>query len=206
MVWSNAKLHLCSDAGDKTHCLHGNCNTLDGCSSFESLDSLYPQVSAKHRWRLHCCLCYQGIIYDVISLCLSLYNHTTETSNCLCKFCSPWSDLIWSEHDKRYFTSYHWKLQWLCTGKYGPVEHESKRTFPIPAILLGLGWLSNVISAIMVYIQRRKLERLEGFAILSLGLSKKYPNKIPRSLESLIGNCSICGLVLVLAILSFKIK
>ena len=112
----------------------------------------------------------------------------------------------WSEHDKRYFTSYHWKLQWLCTGKYGPVEHESKRTFPIPEILLGLGWLSNVISAIMVYIQRRKLERLEGFAILSLGLSKKYPNKIPRSLESLIGNCSICGLVLVLAILSFKIK
>ena len=104
MVRSNAKLHLCSDAGDKTHCLHGNCNTLDGCSSFESLDSLYPQVSAKHRWRLHCCLCYQGIIYDVISLCLSLYNHTTETSNCLCKFCSPWP-LIWAWQKILYFIS-----------------------------------------------------------------------------------------------------
>ena len=104
MVRSNAKLHLCSHAGDKTHCLHGNCNTLDGCSSFESLDSLYPQVSAKHRWRLHCCLCYQGIIYDVISLCLSLYNHTTETSNCLCKFCSPWP-LIWTGQKIFYFIS-----------------------------------------------------------------------------------------------------
>ena len=73
-------------------------------------------------------------------------------------------------------------------------------------MLFGLGWISNVISAIMVYNQRRKLERLEDFAILSQGLSKRYPNKIPRSLDSLILNCSIAGLVLVLAILSFTIK
>ena len=115
------------------------------------------------------------------------------------------------------YVSFHWlieqkilwfnlNLQWLCTGKYGPEEHESQRTFPIPAILLGVGWISNVISAIMVYIQRRKLERLEDVALLRLGLSKKFPNRIPRSLESLIGNCSICGLVLVTATLSFKIK
>ena len=94
----------------------------------------------------------------------------------------------------------------MCTGKYGQEEHESKRTFPIPAILLGLGWIINVISAVMVYIQLRKLERLEGVATLSQGLSKKFPNKIPRSLDSLISNCSIAGLVLVCAILSFTFK
>lgn len=94
----------------------------------------------------------------------------------------------------------------MCIGQYGQEEHELKRTFPIPAILIGFGLLSNIISAIMVYIQRRKLERLETMTITSLGLSKNYPNRIPRSLESLIGNCITAVLILACAISSFTIK
>ena len=31
-------------------------------------------------------------------------------------------------------------FQWICNGQYGPKEHELKRTFPVAAILIGIGF------------------------------------------------------------------
>lgn len=69
------------------------------------------------------------------------------------------------------------------------------------AILIGMGLTSTVVSAILVFIQRRKLERLENMALVT-----KYPNRITRSMESLIGNCTVAVLVMLTATSSVLFK
>ena len=87
-------------------------------------------------------------------------------------------------------------LQWICNGQYGPLEHELKRRLPIPAIIIATALISTLTSSILVYIQRRKLERLENSTILIVTI-KKFPNRIPRSLESLLGNFTVVFLMML---------
>ena len=84
---------------------------------------------------------------------------------------------------------------WICNGQYGPKEHELKRTLPIPAIIVVIALTSTITSAILVYFQRRKLEQLEKLTLIVMNTS--FPNRIPRSLESLIGNVTVACLILL---------
>ena len=95
-------------------------------------------------------------------------------------------------------------FKWICLGKYGPKEHGRKRTFPIPAIIMGLGLIINLVSTVAVYYRRRNIERSEKKLIL--GLSPAFPNRIPRSLESLLTNCVVTIWLLCHATASFKFK
>ena len=86
-------------------------------------------------------------------------------------------------------------FQWICNGQYGSKEHELKRTLPIPAIIVVIALTSTMTSAILVYFQRRKLEQLEKLTLIMMTTS--FPNRIPRSLESLIGNVTVACLILL---------
>ena len=87
-------------------------------------------------------------------------------------------------------------------GQYGPKEHNEKRTFPISAIISGVSTIVNLVSAILVYIQRRKLENSDHMSAIGL----HFPNRIPKSLESLLLNFVLVGWIFVHGVCSFAFK
>ena len=89
-------------------------------------------------------------------------------------------------------------------GKYGPEEHNGKRTFPVSSIIGGLGLIINLVSSISVYIQRRKLENSDANTTVNVGIM--FPNKIPKSLESLLANCFIMFWIVIHGVASFAFK
>ena len=86
-------------------------------------------------------------------------------------------------------------------GQYGPKEHLGKRTFPISSLIAGVSMIVNLVSAILVYFQRRKYETSEH-----MSLSPSFVNRIPKSLESLMANIIIIAWVFLHGVSSFAFK